>query len=163
MSIHIKKIFRYIYLLLSACLLLSIVSSGCGYTHPAENSREQNEEKYHDEVNNYQPEGDSVYLPGYYYSFVFDDKYDKSTAPEWILGNLEHFNIEYQDAWYTYSTSPYLHNEETFITKTVYPPAMIVRLNPNDPSVLEHHFQKCKPVPKRKFKVGWMHYSFTKE
>jgi hypothetical protein len=146
-----------------ACLFLLLAGiAGCGYTQLARRTYEPEDQNIVAEVDNYQPEGDSLCLHGYYYRYVFN-AHDQGwqTAPEWILGNLHHFGIEVQDAWHIESDNPYPGTN--IITGTLYPPGLIVRIRPDNRSILGHHFQKCEPYPLSHFKRYWRHYQSSRE
>jgi hypothetical protein len=142
-------------------LLLFLFLSGCGYTQLAEKRPDAVIQEEVNNDDNYQPEGDSLCLAGYYYEYDFNVFGTDQHNPRWIMGNLAHFGIKFQDAWYIANNKP--HSGENidffFDDNLIYGQSLIVRLNPNNPEILRHHFYKCTPRPLTSFDKFWVHYS----
>ncbi|MEK7262911.1 MAG: hypothetical protein AAB071_00190 [Bacteroidota bacterium] len=78
----------------------------------------------------------------YFYSFKFGHISNWNITSEWILGNLSHFGISVNEAWY-YEGSSHRHIGEDAVGKTMVSPTFIVGLTEQNFEILQHHF---KPI-----------------
>ncbi len=97
----------------------------------------------------------------YFYRFTHPDFRDRNLTIEWGFGNLNHFGIQINDAWYYEGASnTYLGNFA--FDQTIVPPFLVVDLTEQSSAILKHYFQPIEDfnpsVCPNGLQSKWMHY-----
>jgi hypothetical protein len=82
------------------------------------------------------PQGSSVF-----YAYRFGTREDDwQMTPDWALGNLYHNGVKAAEAWYVRSKRP--RSTGSSVSRTIYPPLLVVRLTENDPSITRLRYEQ---------------------